>query len=134
VTVRRQMPAFGASDAHGGPGRSKEEAGRFSLPSVPSYEASFRSFSQRVILKTPLTGAASADAADLLDALRAGRTYTTLDAIAAPAWLELAAHRGGHAAQMGERLEGEGPANLIVRAPALAGATIAVLRNGSVVA
>jgi hypothetical protein len=132
VTARRQMPAFGATDAHGGPGRSKQEAGRFSLPSVPSYEASFRSFSQRVILRSPFTGGASADAADLLEALRAGRTYTTLDAIAAPAWVEFAAHRGGHAARMGERLEGEGPASLFVRAPTLAGATITVLRNGSV--
>ena len=85
VTSRRRMAAFAALDAHGGPGRSKEEAGHLGLPRLPSYEAAFSSFSMRAIVRTPLSGSAAADAPALLEALRAGRTYTTLDGVASPA-------------------------------------------------
>ena len=108
VTSRRRMAAFAALDAHGGPGRSKEEAGHLGLPRLPSYEAAFSSFSMRAIVRTPLSGSAAADAPALLEALRAGRTYTTLDGVASPAWLDFRGERGGHMAQMGEPLLGVG--------------------------
>jgi hypothetical protein len=128
------MPALGAHDAHGGPGRSQEEAGRFGLPRIPSYEASFRSFSQRVILRAPFTGNAAADEATLVEALRAGRTYTTLDAVAGPAWLEFAGQRGGQTVEMGEKLPGDGQGTLIVRAPVAVGSAVTLLHNGRTIA
>ena len=92
-------------DAHGGIGRSAEYRGTGQsgwLPGVPSYEASFRSFSTRVVLESGLTGDASADAAMLLAAIRRGRMFTTIDAIAAPALLDFHAVRGAARASMGD--------------------------------
>jgi len=134
VTSRRRMAAFSAHDAHGGPGRAKEEAGHLGLPRLPSYEASFRSFSMRAIVRTPLSGNAGADAPVLLDALRAGRTYTTLDALASPAWLDFRGERGGQTAQMGETLAGTGTAKLTARSSLTDQGTLSILRNGRVVA
>jgi hypothetical protein len=133
VTTRRQMAAFAGHDAHGGPGRSKEEARRFALPRVPSYEASFRSFGLRAVLHAPPTGRAAEDAAVLLEALRAGRTYTAIDGVATPGWLEFRAERSGEVAVAGETLAGTGPARLTVRAPVAGASSIVLLRNGNVV-
>jgi hypothetical protein len=134
VTSRRRMAAFAALDAHGGPGRSKEEAGHLGLPRLPSYEASFSSFSMRAIVRTPLSGNAAADAPVLLEALRAGRTYTTLDAVASPPSLDFKGERDGQIAQMGETLPGVGPARLTARSSVADRSTLLILRNGRVVA
>jgi hypothetical protein len=128
----RVMPALAGHDAHGGLGGSVE--GARGVPGVPSYEASFRSFSTRAILAAALTGQADQDAAALLAALRAGRTYTAVQATAAPAWLEFSAERGSARAGMGERLQGGGPATLRVRAATVSGATVALLHDGRAVA
>jgi hypothetical protein len=133
MTARRQLPAFAGHDAHGGLGGTSEEGRRFNPLRVPSYEASFRSFATRAVLQRRPAGNASEDAALLLDALRAGRTYTTIDGIAAQGWLEFRAAREGREAVMGERLAGSGPASLTARAPVLDGSTIVLLRNGTVV-
>jgi hypothetical protein len=88
----RPIVALAGADAHGGIGQRAEEsgaaAGRFRL-SVPSYEASFGTFSNRVVLDRPLTGDAGLDARHLLDAIRAGRVFTVVDAIATPGLLDL---------------------------------------------
>jgi hypothetical protein len=128
MTTRRQMPAFAAHDAHGGLGGTLE--GRLSPLRIPSYESSFRSFAMRAVLRSPPAGNASEDAALLLDALRAGRTYTAIDGVAAPAWLEFQAEREGQVAAMGERLAGSGPARLTARVPTLEGSVLVFLRSG----
>jgi hypothetical protein len=51
---------------------------------VPSYEASFRTFSDNVILDAPLTGDGAADGRAVIDAIRHGRVFTVIDAIATP--------------------------------------------------
>jgi hypothetical protein len=87
----RPIVALAGADAHGGIGQRAEESGaggRFRLR-VPSYEASFGTFSNRVVLDRPLTGDAGPDARHLLDAIRAGRVFTVIDAIAAPGLLDL---------------------------------------------
>ena len=61
----------------------------------PRYEASFRTFSVRAVLSAPPSGDAPADARALLDALRNGRVFTAVDAIARPAVLDFHASRGG---------------------------------------
>ena len=100
---------------------------------IPSYEASFRSLATRAVLRSQPTGTASEDAALLLEALREGRSYTTIDGLAAPGWLEFRGQREGHQAEMGEAIAGAGPVRLIARARSCAGSTIALLRNGAVV-
>ena len=70
---RRMMPTEGSA------GERKADR-ELPVPGVPSYEASFRTFSVRAVLSAPPSGDASADARALLDALRSGRVYTAVDA------------------------------------------------------
>lgn len=114
---RRPIVALAAHDAHGGIGRGVEDGGRRGL-AVPSYEASFRSFSTRAVLDAPLSGQAGADARAVLAAIRQGRVFTALDAVAGPAVLDLNGDADG------------------VRAAASMppGATLVLLRDGDEVA
>jgi hypothetical protein len=86
---RRPVVALAAVDAHGGARARMEKA-----PSVgigPSYEASFRSLSNRVVLERPLAGDAVADARLIIEAIRAGRVYSVVDAVSPDVVLRLAA-------------------------------------------
>lgn len=81
LSASRPVVALAAVDAHG--------AGRSSLaedvePRVvvgPSYEASFRTLSNRVVLDRPFSGDAAEDARLLLDAIRRRSVYSVIDAI-----------------------------------------------------
>ncbi len=95
LTARRPVVAIAGHDAHGGIGRRAEGGQGLPVPGVPSYEASFRTFSVRAVLSAPPSGDAPADARALLDAFRNGRVYTAVDAIAGPAVLDFHAARGG---------------------------------------
>jgi hypothetical protein len=135
LAARRQVLSIAGHDAHGGIGRSTEyRTGRqwSWAPGVPSYEAGFKSFSTRVVLEHPLTGGAEADAAAVLRAIRSGRMFTAVDAIAGPAVLEFHARRGESVARMGDILP-PGPASLVVSVPVPAGASTVLLRNGEAV-
>ena len=94
---RRRIVALAGVDAHGGIGRGMEEGGRRrpALGTIPSYEASFRSFSTRAALDHPFTGQAPADAASLISAIRNGHVFTAIDAIAGPAYIGIASDPSG---------------------------------------
>ncbi len=94
---RRRIVALAGVDAHGGIGRGMEEGGkrRPALGTIPSYEASFRSFSTRAALDQPFTGQATADAASLLSAIRSGHVFTAIDAIAGPAYIGIGSDPSG---------------------------------------
>ena len=89
LTRRRPVVGLAAHDAHGGIGRGMEESGerKSAFGHVPSYEASFRMFSDNVILEAPLSGDAVLDGAHVLDAIRHGRVFTVVDAIATPGYV-----------------------------------------------
>jgi hypothetical protein len=89
LSKRRRVVALAGLDAHGRV-RSRLE-GRSRVGGGPSYEASFRTLSNRVILERPLTGSASRDARAILDAIRRGRVFTAIDALASPAVIDPAA-------------------------------------------
>jgi len=131
TTAQRPMPAFAGLDAHGGVGRSSFDGGRSGIAGIPSYDASFESFSVRAVLRNAPTGNAVTDGAALLEALRAGRTYTVIDGQATAGWIEVTAERPGGVASMGESLPGNGAASMFVRLPSLADTTVIVLRNGA---
>jgi hypothetical protein len=131
----RRVASIAGHDAHGGIGRSAEYRGTPRsawVPGVPSYEGSFRSFSTRVVLDTGLSGDAVADSQRLLAAIRAGRMFTAVDAIARPAVLDFHAVRGDSAVTMGETVM-PGPATIAVRAAIPAGARIVLLHNGDTI-
>ena len=94
LAEHRPVVAMAGHDAHGGIGRGVDEGGkrRSAFGGVPSYEASFRTFSTRVILERPPSGDAGSDARQLLDAIRGGRVFTVIDAIASPGFIDFRAH------------------------------------------
>jgi hypothetical protein len=119
--LARQRPVFGipAADAHARVGvRSLGEpydtAGSLHFP---SYANSFREFSF-TLPDVALTGDAVADARIVLDGIRRGAFYSTIDALAGPAELRISASGGG----------------IRVNAQAPDGARIELLRNGTIVA
>ena len=130
IAARRRVAAFAGHDAHGGGGAGVEARRRFGVPGMPSYEASFRSFSTRVVLPGPLTDEAAPDARMVVDALESGRSFTAIDANAAPAWLEFAGERAGAVAVMGEPAKGDGPTTVRARVPGTDGLSLVLLRNG----
>ncbi|CAN5513189.1 hypothetical protein BH23ACI1_BH23ACI1_04860 [soil metagenome] len=86
LTTRRPVVAIAGHDAHGGFGVGAEGGGWWGVP-LPSYEASFKTFSTRVLLDSPWVGDAAADGRVLVDAIRAGRVHTVIDAVATPGYL-----------------------------------------------
>ena len=75
----RPVVALAAADAHGA-SRGGEGA-RIGV----SYEDSFRTLTNRVVLDRPLSGDAVVDGGLVMAAIRKGRVYTVVDAIASPA-------------------------------------------------
>lgn len=97
LTEHRRVVGLAGIDAHGGIGRGVEEGGkrRPTLGTIPSYEASFKTFTTRVILERPFSGDASADARSLIAAIRNGRTFTVIDALAGPGFLDVESDADG---------------------------------------
>jgi hypothetical protein len=126
----RRVVGIAGHDAHGGIGRRLEDRSQRRSVPVPSYEASFRTFSTRVILSRSLTSDARADGEALLAALRAGKFYTSIDSVAPGETLDFTARVGGEVVEQGGRLETHGPASFAARAAVPEGATIVGFRNG----
>lgn len=86
LSEHRLVVGLAGVDAHGGIGRGIEEGGkrRPALGTIPSYEASFRTFTTRAVLDRPFNGDAAVDARELMAAIRQGRVFTVIDAIASP--------------------------------------------------
>jgi hypothetical protein len=97
LTQTRQIVALAGADAHARAGWFDDDANGYTrgwFLRIPSYDASFRTFAMRVSLERPLGANAAADAGQIVSALRAGRVYSTIDAIAAPATLEFSMNAG----------------------------------------
>jgi hypothetical protein len=133
LAARRPVVGLAGHDAHGGIGRGPEEGGnrRSALGGIPSYEASFRSFSTRAILDRPPTGDAAADARQLLEAIRTGRVFTVVDAIATPGFIDFQARQGTEntASPMGSTLPA-GPSVISVSASMPPAAEIVLVAEG----
>lgn len=112
----RHVVGFAAVDAHAriGVDESDEPRRDRTLLARPSYEDMFRTLVQAVWLDAPLTDAAAPDADRILAALRAGRTYSAVTALARPAVLDIettgarlvAAVRGAPQAEVSISLHG----------------------------
>lgn len=89
----RHVTGLAAVDAHARIGFDEQDEPRATrtIFARPSYGDMFRSLVQGVWLDGPLSGDATADAGRILDALRSGRTYSAVTAIASPAVLHVTA-------------------------------------------
>ncbi len=77
LLAERDVPGLAGADAHSRLAVTRSVALRF-----PSYQALFRQARNHLLLREPLRGDAAADRAAVLDALRAGRFYLGVDALA----------------------------------------------------
>jgi len=136
MTNVRPVVGMAGTDAHGGVGRRAEDSGRSFTGAVgiPSYQASFAAFSNRVVLDRPLTGNAAADARALLDAIRKGSVFTAIDGLAGPALLDFHAEAGLEKRGMGGVMPGDSDGTIVARAALPPGAELVLLRNGQEIA
>lgn len=139
IAAARTIVALAGHDAHGGLARSAEEGSQrwtpgFLASSLASYESSFATFAVRVLLDVPLTGDAAGDGRRLFDAVRTGRVYTAIDAIAAPAWIDFHAAQGFTERPMGDLVPPGGEVTITFRSMLPAGARAVLLRDGAAVA
>ena len=128
----RKIVGLAGTDAHARLGFSQgtdPDVGSIHVR-VPGYEASFRTFSNHVLLDAPLSGDASADASAVTDAIRTGRVYGVVDAFASPGGLSFVATSGARSARMGDDIRIEGDVLLRASANAPPGTTLVLLRNG----
>jgi hypothetical protein len=102
---------------------------------LPGYKGSFRAFALRARLPTPFTRRADHDAEMILDAIRGGRVFTVIDALAGPADLQFTARWDGQpVAEMGGTVSESGPVVLQAAVTPAPGARLVLLRDGAVVA
>lgn len=127
----RKIVGIAGADAHARLGfqRSDPDYSAVHLP-LPGYEASFRAFSNHVVLDTPLANDAASDARRLSAAIRAGRVYSVIDALASPGALQFTATSGARSAILGGTLPIDGDVLLRARAGAPPGTTLVLLRDG----
>ena len=131
LTAQRPVVAIAGADAHARiPLTSVGDPydNRFSLP-MPSYEQVFRTFSI-ALTDITLAGEAKADAGVVLDAIRRGHVFSSIDALAGPVALSYSASGAGGNAAMGEDVIATGPMTFQVRSNAPSDASITLFRNG----
>lgn len=135
VTRRRRVVAIAGADAHARIGLRSlgEPYDQRVMLRAPSYEQVFRLFSIGLQGVT-LSGDAAADGPAVVDAIRAGRVYSVIDAIAHPARLAFTASSSSNVAAAGDVLPFAGVASLLVETQAPEDARIDLLKDGDRVA
>jgi hypothetical protein len=106
----------------------------WSIP-FPGYESMFRTVTQTVRLERPFGGDAASDAAAVLTAIGAGRSYSVVRAfVDAPKALEFSASLGRQRVDLGGALAVPGPFRVRAAVPAETGARLVLLKDGRPVA
>jgi hypothetical protein len=134
-SATRPVVGIAGSDAHARLGLRDEgdpNAPRFALR-MPSYEQIFRTFSISLTGMT-LTSIAATDATAVIDAIRRGHVFSSIDALAAPALVAYHAESGGVTAQAGEVLTNPKQTLFTVETNAPPDARITLHKAGHVVA
>jgi hypothetical protein len=131
LTAQRRVVGVAAADAHARVGlRSGEPDDPLLGVHVPSYEALFRSFSIAVSA-IQLSGDAASDARAIVDGIRGGHVYSSIDALASPAAMTFAAASGRHRAVAGDILrDASREVELQVDSNAPEDARIVLFKNG----
>lgn len=144
LTARRRVVALAAADAHGRIDIGGDSSGERTLSPlrVPSYVASFRTFAVRAELDRPLaerqtaprvsSADGAADARLVWEALRGGRVFSGIDALATPVRFEFTATSGDRVARMGQTVMPTGPVGLRARTVLPPGGELVLFQDGQV--
>jgi hypothetical protein len=126
--------ALAGHDAHGGWAHRAEDGDRQGILGIPSYEGSFRTFALRVVLEQEPSGRPDRDGRAVFDAIRAGRLFTAIDAIARPAFVDYHVEAPGMTATMGQEVQFVEGASLAFRSTVPPGGKATLLRGGEAIA
>jgi hypothetical protein len=112
LSSQRRVVALAAADAHARIGTRNlgEPYDSRALLPLPSYETLFRTFSI-ALPNVVLTGTASADGTAVLDAIRQGQLYSTVDALAGPGALSFTVTGKAH---LSARVHAQSQARLVL--------------------
>jgi hypothetical protein len=125
LLARRDVAGIVGADAHGRVPLTRKLAIRF-----PSYEAIFALARNHVVLRTPLSGDSGRDGIAIVEALRDGRSYVGLDALAPADAFSFTAESEGRRWTMGETVAAGPEVGLSVRGRMPAGTRLTLLRDG----
>ena len=131
---RHRVVGLAGADAHARLGlrqRTDPDMSSVHAP-LPSYRAMFRTFSNHVELDRKLSGDAEQDASAIVAAIREGRVFTVIDALASPGAFAFDGSSGDAHARMGADLPLDAPALLHAHIAAPEGTTLTLLRDGQV--
>ncbi len=131
LTRSRRVVALAAADAHarlGIPRAEEPSRARLALP-LPGYEPVFRAFSL-ALPNVKLTGDPARDQEAVVNEIRAGRVFSSIDALAARPAFAFTATSGRHRAVAGETLTVDGPVRLDAHVQSPSDAQILLLRDG----
>lgn len=133
IARARQLAMFAGVDAHARLElwNGDQDGNRWAL-AFPGYEALFKTLTMRVRPEQSLSGDAAADGRQVLDALRRGRAYASLDGVLSPPTFEFTASTGSQTLRPGDAAEAAGPLQLSVTTNAPATFTTIVWRDGEV--
>jgi hypothetical protein len=128
LLAARDAPGIAGADAHSRLPVSRNFALRF-----PSYESLFALMRNYVLLDQPLSGVFEADRDRLMDALRRGRLYVGVDAIAPADRFSFTASSVAGRATMGDTLPPSPDLRLRAGGALPRGAVISLFRDGALV-
>jgi hypothetical protein len=131
AAASRPIVGLAGSDAHariGLRGEGDPFEPRIALH-VPAYEQVFRTFSIAVT-DVSLTHEGVADATSIVDAIRRGHVFSSIDGLAAPAIVSFTADAGGRRAQMGDTLPGGTPVTFHIESNGPTNARVSLVKDG----
>ena len=130
LTVHRRVVALAGTDAHARLDLSGNDSSSGLTLSIPGYEPMFRAFSITATGIT-FTREAAADSAALLEAIRSGHVYSTVDAIATPGVAAFTARRGAATWMAGDVIPpADGDIELHVEHNGPPGSRIVLIKDG----
>jgi hypothetical protein len=131
LTLRRRVPALAGADAHARIGLEASDPYEDRvLARMPSYDVSFRAFSNHLILDQALTGDAPMDADLVINAIREGHAYTVIDGLAELGAFQMVGGNGTDTVMPGQYLDVKSSAVIDARLTGPAGTTLVLTKDG----
>lgn len=131
ASLRHQTVGLAGHDAHGPVAVGIAEEGSVSLGlGFPRYKEVFETFSLNLQLEQELVGQADVDAPLVLNALRAGRLFTVIDAIASGASFDFVVLGKTQRYSMGQTVPFDDATEMLASVSPLCGSEIVLMQNG----